>query len=97
MGILPHFRRPDHRDLHRSDVLLRCGGIGRAFCTSVLAHGRRAWGTSQLNRPPGVNLWLTMAGHDRPHGMVGIRRRAEQGRAAIEGWRKAGLGSDLIG
>jgi hypothetical protein len=30
MGILPHFRRPDHRDLNRSDILLTCGGIGRA-------------------------------------------------------------------
>ena len=28
MGILPHFRRPDHCDLSRPDVLLTRGGIG---------------------------------------------------------------------
>ena len=30
------------------------------------------------------NLSLTMAGHDRPHGMVGIRRRAERNRGVVQ-------------
>ena len=39
-----------------------------------------------------VNLSLTMVGHDRPHGMVGIRRRAEIGMSShLASARKPGV------
>jgi hypothetical protein len=79
MGIIPHFRRPDHRDLNRSDVLLTCSGIGRAFDAQVPSCHRRPRGKHGAETIGAVNLSLTMAGHDRPHAMVGIRRRAGQG------------------
>jgi hypothetical protein len=45
-----------------------------------MACTRRPPSTAPKNRNlPAVYRSLTMTGHDEPHGMVGIRRRAEQG------------------
>ena len=66
----------------------RCISTGRTlgfarFCVRAFPIRRRPdFSVHKQHRParmnrPAVNLWSTLAGHHAPHGMVGIRRRAE--------------------